>query len=153
MTLVVWHLQGLLTPLIAIVALYVAWQQWRSNELKLRMERYERRLRIYQEIIKILSLVFRDANVSQEDLLQFRTMTAEADFLFGVDIPQYIDEIYTHGLKLSTASIKYRDHTKDHTPGYDHQMVVADVDKNLEWLNEQFPVAKQKFSKYLDISK
>jgi len=47
-------LQGLLTPLIAIITTYIAWQQWKGNQLKLKMERYERRLRVYQEVVKML---------------------------------------------------------------------------------------------------
>jgi len=32
-------LQGLLTPLIAIITTYIAWQQWKGNQLKLNMEK------------------------------------------------------------------------------------------------------------------
>ena len=74
---------ALLTPVIAIIATYIAWQQWKANELKLRLERYERRLSIYQDVIKMLSLIMRDADAKIEDLMTFRANTAEADFLFG----------------------------------------------------------------------
>jgi hypothetical protein len=37
-------LQGLLTPVVAIVAVYIAWQQWKANERKFKFEQYERRL-------------------------------------------------------------------------------------------------------------
>lgn len=45
-----------LTPLIAIVAVYIAWQQWQTNKHKLELELYDRRLRIYEEVRKILSI-------------------------------------------------------------------------------------------------
>ena len=45
---------GLLTPVIAIVAVYIAWQQWQTNRQKLILDRYDRRLRIYEEVRKIL---------------------------------------------------------------------------------------------------
>src|SRR6266581_2715810 len=99
---------ALLTPVIAIIATYIAWQQWKGNELKLRLERYEKRLRIYQEVIKMLSLIMRDADAKLEDLMTFRANTAEADFLFGPEIPEYIVEIFSRGLKLRRANIRYQ---------------------------------------------
>lgn len=33
--------QGLLTPVIAAVTTYIAWQQWRTNQNKLKLDRYE----------------------------------------------------------------------------------------------------------------
>lgn len=75
--------KALLTPLIAIVATYIAWQQWRTNKQKLVLERYDRRLRVYEEVIRILSVIVRDAKASYDDLLRFRTAVSEADFLFG----------------------------------------------------------------------
>ncbi|MDP3515507.1 MAG: hypothetical protein Q8S20_22410, partial [Sulfuritalea sp.] len=92
--------KGLLTPLIAIVATYVAWQQWQTNRLKFILDRYDRRLRVYEEVRKILSIILRDAKASYEDLLKFRTAVSEADFLFGPEVPEYIDEIYKRGVKL-----------------------------------------------------
>ncbi|MZH03257.1 MAG: hypothetical protein F3745_07665 [Nitrospinae bacterium] len=61
---------------------------------KLNLERYDRRLRVYEEVRKILSIIVRDANAGTEDLLKFRTAVSEADFLFGPEIPEYIDQIY-----------------------------------------------------------
>ena len=92
--------QALLTPLIAVVATYIAWQQWKTNQLKLTLEQYERRLRVYEEVRKILSIILRDAKATNEDLVKFRTSVSEADFLFGPEIPAYIDDIYQRGLEL-----------------------------------------------------
>src|SRR5450759_1555324 len=89
---------ALLTPLIAIIATYIAWQQWRGNELKLRLDRYEKRLRIYQEVVKVIGFLMRDANMKLEDLMAFRANTAEAAFLFGPEITKYIEEIFSRGL-------------------------------------------------------
>lgn len=143
---------ALLTPLIAIVATYIAWQQWKTNQRKLVMDRYDRRLRIYEEVRKILSIVMRDAKASTEDLLKFRTSVSEADFLFAPEIIAYIDEIYQHGLKLWRWNQEYRDYTQEKPVGYDHAKVVDEMHNELTWLTEQFEPARQKFRKYLDIS-
>jgi len=90
-----------LTPLIAVVTAYIAWQQWKTNQQRLVFDRYDRRLRVYEEVRRILSIITRAANVSVEELLRFRTSVSEADFLFGPEITAYIDAIYKHGVALS----------------------------------------------------
>jgi hypothetical protein len=123
--------KGLLTPLIAIVTTYVACQQWQTNRQKLVLDRYDRRLHVYEEVRKILSIILRDANASYEDLLKFRTAVSEADFLFGPEIPEYIDEIYKHGIKLHYWCGEYRDYTQEMPEGYDHKKVVEGMHSEL----------------------
>ena len=145
--------KALLTPLIAVVATYIAWQQWKTNQQKLNLDRYERRLRVYEEVRKILSIILQDAKASTDDLLKFRTSVSEADFLFGKEILIYIDEIYKRGLSLWRWTQEYRDYTQEKPEGYNHDKVVEEMHKELTWLTEQFEPAKEKFKKYLDISK
>lgn len=145
--------KALLTPVIAIIATYIAWQQWQTNRQKLNLDRYDRRLHVYEEVRKILSIIVRDAKASTEDLLKFRTSVSEADFLFGPEIPEYIDQLYKRGLKLWLWNEKYRDYTQEKPKGYDHEKVVDEMHKEFTWLTEQFEPAKEKFQKYLDISK
>jgi hypothetical protein len=143
-----------LTPVIAMIVAYIAWQQWRTNRQKLILDRYDRRLRIYEEVRKILSIIMRDATASAEDLLRFRTSVSEADFLFGPEVMQYIDEIYKRGLNLWRRSTEYKEHLRQEKPeGYDHDEVVEEMHKELTWLTEQFVPAKNLFKKYLDVSK
>lgn len=145
--------QALLTPSIALIGAFLAWQQWRINKLKIRLERYDKRLRVYQEVVKILSIIARDAGASTDDLLKFITETSEADFLFGSEIRNYIDEIYRRGLHLWRYNTEYRDYTQEKPEGYDHAKIVDGMHAELEWLVEQIGPAKEKFRKYLDISK
>jgi hypothetical protein len=144
--------KGLLTPLIAIVTTYVAWQQWQTNRRKFILDRYDRRLRVYEEVQKILSIIVRDAKASYEDLMKFRMAVSEADFLFGPEIPEYIDEIYKRGVKLQYWSCEYRDYTQEKPEGYDHKKIVDGMHSELIWLTKQFESVKSKFKKYLDVS-
>src|SRR4051794_19500432 len=116
--------QVLLTPLIAIIATYIAWQQWKTNQLKVKLDRYDRRLKVYEAVQSILRIILRDANASYDDLVKFRISVAEADFLFGPEIIEFIDEIYQRGVKLEWWTKQYRDYTQQTPAGYDHQKVV-----------------------------
>jgi hypothetical protein len=144
---------ALLTPLIAVVATYIAWQQHKTNRERLNLERYDRSLRIYEEVKKILSIVMREGKADVEDLLKFRTNASEADFLFGAEIAEYIGEIYSHGIKLHRWNAEYRDYTQVKLDGYDHAKVVGEMHKELEWLSQQFDPAKELFAKYLRIGR
>lgn len=142
----------LLTPLIAVIATYIAWQQWKTNQLKVKLDRYDRRLKVYEEVQSILRIILRDANASYDDLLRFRISVAEADFLFGAEITEFIEEIYQRGLKLTWWTKQYRDYTQQEPPGYDHQKVVDGMHSELTWITSQFDPARLKFKRYLDIS-
>lgn len=144
--------KALLTPVIAIVATYIAWQQWKTNQLKLHLDRYDRRLKVYEEVRQILSIIVRDAKVSHDDLLKFKRAVSEADFLFGPEIPAYIEEIYQRGLKLQYWSGEYRDYTQSIPEGYDHQKVCNGKHAELKWLSAQFEPAHQNFKRYLNVS-
>jgi hypothetical protein len=60
-------LQGLLTPVIGGIALYIAWQQYKGNKFKLVLDRYERRLRIYQNVVAVLLLVLKFPPASRHE--------------------------------------------------------------------------------------
>lgn len=147
-------LQGLLTPLIALIATYIAWQQWQGNKLKLKMERYERRLRVYQEVVSMLRKCANGELREFAVIVDFGASTAEGDFLFGPEIRQYIDEISSRAAKLRSANVKCRDFKQPVPVGYDHEKVVNEINTQTTWFTEQLvgSVARDEFGKYLNIS-
>jgi hypothetical protein len=146
-------LQGLLTPVIGLTTLYIAWQQFKINERKTILDRYERRLKIYQRTVEMISIIVRDFKPDIHDLFKFSADTAEGDFLFGNEISEYLHEIYVHAISLNTANFEYRDFTQTVPENYDHQSVVDRMTAEEKWFIDQPKIAKEKFRKYLDISK
>lgn len=146
-------LQGLLTPVVAVTAAYIAWQQWKLNERNSEFQRYERRLRIYQEVVTFLRLVTRNYKPEFADLIQFQSATAESNFLFGSDIRSYIDEMYSRAFKLWSANKEFRDMTQNVPAGYDHNKVVAAMFEQEQWFAVQYNDATEKFKQYLNMSK
>jgi len=146
-------LQGLLTPVIALLAIYIAWQQWQVNERKYQLDLYERRLRVYQEVVAFLRRVLRDFKPEITELQAFAASTAEADFIFDPDIPAYLDEIYKRALALRSASNQYRDMFQPVPPGYDHKKIVDEMHEQEMWFTDQLGAGatKQKFKEYLDV--
>ena len=147
-------LQALLTPVIGIAVVYIAWQQWQANTRKLKLEMYDRRLRIYSEVKAFLSLVLRDFKPDLPAVIAFRRETAEADFLFGSEITSYIDEVFKQALDIREAHLEYRNRTQETPPDYDRAKVVAAMRKLDEWFTGQVQhdIARLKFKSYLDVS-
>lgn len=145
-------LQGLLTPVIAIVATYIAWQQWKTNQNKLKLDRYDRRLQIYKEVVRYVLVGIQNADYDDNELLTFRSKVTEADFLFGKEILQYIDELHQRSVNLSHWNKKYRHSSQTKPEGYDHDKVVDEGHKELVWISSQLEPARRIFKKYLDIN-
>lgn len=97
-------------------------------------------------------LIMREADVKLEDLMAFRANTAEADFLFGPEIPKHLEEIFSRGLKFRAVMKQYRDAYQEKPPGYDPLRIENESAEQLRWLTEQFEPTKQKFAKYLRVS-
>lgn len=145
--------QGLLTPLIAIITCYIAYQQWKTNRDKLNLDRYERRLEIYKEVVRFISVGIREANYENDELMNFKPKVSEADFLFGEEIPTYINELQERAVNLSYWNKEYKDCTQPKPENYNHEKIVEGMHKELVWISSQLESAKSLFKKYLDVSK
>jgi hypothetical protein len=145
--------QGLLTPVVAVSVAYIAYQQWKTNERRLVLDRYERRLRVFRRVVEFLNLSLRDFKPEPMEVARFRSDAAEADFLFGPEIPAYIAEVSKQALESWALHREYRDYTQVPPEGYNHLKVVDGMHERSVWLTEQHDVAREKFRKYLDVSR
>jgi hypothetical protein len=141
------------SPIIAIGAVLIAWQQAQINRQKLVLDRYDRRLRIYEQLKELLSKITAHGQASDREAIQFRVSVSEADFLFGPEVMEYLDEVYSHTCQLGRWRAEYRDFTQPQPPDYNHAEVVKNAHAELRWLTSQYEPARQLFKKYLDVSK
>jgi hypothetical protein len=142
-----------LTPLIACITVWIAYQQWQDNHLRLKRENYDRSLKVYQEVVKMLQRVSRNFDPQFEDLINFSAATAEAPFLFHEEIRAYIHEIFIQGNILVTANFVYNEGTAATPRDPDAYMkAIEDKGRISKWFIDQFPVAEEKFKPYLHIA-
>jgi hypothetical protein len=64
------------TPIIAIGAVVIAWQQALINRQKLVLDRYDRRLRIYQHLKELLSKITAHGKATDQEVNQITTFTS-----------------------------------------------------------------------------
>lgn len=145
--------KGSLTVVIAAIAVYIAFEQWKANERRLVLDRYDRRFRIYQRVIEFISLACHDFKPPFAEIQSFYRDTMDAEFLFGPEIAVYLNEVRKHAIESEGAHREYCDMTMVPPAAYDHNDVTRRMHEHSVWLTHQFDVAREKFRKYLDISR
>ena len=141
--------QTILLLLITAVTTYIAYHLFRTNKDKSNYGLFESRLVIYREVIRMISLVTRDGDISSDELLSFRAKTYESNFLFDKDLADYIDELYSRGMKLRTTNDLLKSPALP--IGEKRDDVTVQNSKQLIWLADQLPMVKKRFIKYLQI--
>jgi hypothetical protein len=152
MAIIFWYLQGGLTIVIALLALYIAYQQWRTNALKSKLDLFGRRCQVLDEVRKLLSLAYGKGDLTADELREFMSQMLPAEFLFGPEIKEYIGDIYSHGWSLSTANEQRRG-IFEGASGMNREEVVNKTQAEIKWLIKQLPITADKFRNYLDVSK
>ena len=141
--------QGLLTPIIGLIVVYVAYQQHLTNRNRLRLDLYDRRFKLYNEIQSFLASIAQRGDVSDHDLMDCLRNTKEAIFLFKEDISKYIDELYTQACDLQYLEKV----TNNKVRGADREESVKKRAKVFGWLTNQSKECTEKFKKYLSFEK
>ena len=130
---------------IGIIAALIAYRQYRVAEAKLKLDLFERRLRIF-EIIQEFSLKILDFNCNNSDLNEFAGSIGQADFLFGDDIREYVKEFLEKSTCLHAIAMRAR--------ANGHMVVHEDIDTHSalsEWmLNQRLGGVRNAFKAYLN---
>lgn len=94
-------LGALLTPTIAIIAAYIAWQQWQIKQTELNLALYDRRLAVYKAVDSFYGEVGVAGTAKYAMVFKLRLETAEAPFLFPAEIEKHLNEVYQKGMRIA----------------------------------------------------
>lgn len=144
-------LSAALAPITAIIALGIAYRQYRLEQVKFRHELYEKRLAIFNSTMKLLGIIMGRANVEFSELFAFLQETNQAYFLLGKEIADYLEEIYKKGVDLQ--SQKERIRNEAFKSDEDRNRLIDENTKLLKWFTNQMLVAREKFSQHLGLGK
>lgn len=146
-------LSASLTPLIAIIGIYIAWQQYRVNQQRLRHDTYDRKIEVYRAVKRYFADIVRSGKSSYERAKEFYDETSEATFLFSDDINEKIDEIYDKSIDM--IQLHEQMYPSDESPGLpvgDERSEVAKRNSELlKWHLSQIKIIKELFKKELGI--
>lgn len=96
-------MQALATTLIAAIAVWIAFMQWRTAHLKTVLDLFDRRKGVYLAAKTALAYAQRDADAKDEAWENIRKARLEAQFLFPREIDQKLDAISSALTDLNVA--------------------------------------------------
>lgn len=108
--------QGLLTPVIALVVAWIAYQQWQTAKGNLMLNLFDKRLAVYHQIgraVRVVNIHAKPDEAAMRDLLEAK---AEAEFLFDEDIHRYLDQMWLDFIELQAAHAMIKDVGDDQRP-------------------------------------
>lgn len=142
--------QAVLLIMIAAGVGYLIYRSGRAPK-GTRKSLHDRRREVYDDVVRILSVLGKTGEIRKEELLDFRSRTRDAALLFDADIAGYIDEIYNRGVKLmSTHELL----TNLSLPvGEERDRITVENAKQSIWLADQLAGLKKKFQRYIDVNR
>jgi len=149
--LVLWYSQGLLAPVIAIVAAYIAWRQWRTNAYKVKLDLFDRRIKVYDSVREILGLMY---TVVSDDkrLHNLLNETRNSEFLFGKKVNNYIEEVFHRASDLSSDQ-RHLNNILDTAPPEQRKVLADRIAEQVQWAFAETGKVGEKFKSALDVSK
>lgn len=139
-------LSALLTPLIAVLAAYIAWQQWRTNHLRLRHELFDRRYALYERIAAFMAEIIARGKVPTNAETQFLRDTKVTIFLFDKETQQFTEQIYHKAVKLHALEMMLENlQGEDRVDNVEKQREIKD------WLGSQLQDCARRFSPFLSL--
>ena len=145
---------ALLTPVIAVTMLYIAYQQWQTNKLKLRKDLYDQRLSIFTSTIELVYTIQSLGHANHDQQLKFNRATSNSVFLFGNEVNEYLKEINSKALKLRHTCESIQRLSKNQNKNSEKLDELSDLDNELfDWFMKQPSIVEKKFKKYIDLTK
>lgn len=96
-------LKALAAPIVAVAAVTVSYQQVLINRTKLRVDMYERRIAVYEQVREFLRTFSSEGQLTATDLGRFRSTTAHAVFLCPPRVVEYLAELDRRAVSLIRA--------------------------------------------------
>ena len=142
---------SLLTPVVAILTVYIAWQQYQINNSSLKNALYERRLKVFNAFISFVVDVVREGKTNYQRVSQFYTEANEAVFLFDYKVTNKLEELYQKGVDLVFLSEQlYPPDTSSGLPaGVERSETVQEQAALLRYFNEQIREIRELFKKQI----
>ncbi len=152
--IIVEGLSAAMTPVIAVVTTYIAIQQYHTNRARLTYERYDRRLAVFKAVRTFYGEMGDAGTAKYAMAMRLYDATTEAEFLFGDEIREHIEELYKKGMHL--ASLHEKMYPSSGGPGLpvgEERCRVAEEHGKLHLWFQQDGIAetRKRFRKYLAV--
>jgi len=136
------------TLIVGFAAALIAWQQWLLARNKLRLDLFDRRFKIYQTTKDFLKIAAWKHDLDDKHRLEFLSATADAEFLFGADIVEYLAEVKRRYIEL----LQNKNECEPLPIGQERSRYAKEILAGHSWFIEQTTGCVKVFKPYLDFS-
>ena len=136
----------ILTPIIALIALYIAFMQaWTAKE-KLKLDLFEKRLKVYDVARNFIESIVESGETKEEEKKKFISDTNGSKWLFNDDIRTYFEEqLWKNAIDLEVIKAEL----EGSLDGNERSNKAQRQGEIIKWFNAQFNVLDEKFSPFL----
>jgi hypothetical protein len=137
-----------LSPIVAVVGGWIAWQQVRINRNKLKLDRFDRRFEVHEAAMTFAASIVADGDVTVAAFTDFSVKSRGARFLLNEEIADYMKELSTTAIKLRGVlrSLKNPSITDDQRAQYADR--IGEITK---WFEQQLDVIPERFAPFLSV--
>jgi hypothetical protein len=130
---------------IAGAGVYIAWQQKRIADIRLRHELYDRRFKVYEAAKTLLVAHQTNGKLSGDEYIAYRRGTADAVFLLDAGVVGYLDELRRKAERLLCLSGQQDELRNDISQEARYRISEDDSNQIETWLAQQFDILIAKF--------
>jgi hypothetical protein len=141
----------LITALIGLIAVYIAYQQWKTNRAnqetnskRLKMELYEKRFAIYDSARTFLRDTVVTSSVTDGMLVKYWAGINSARFLLDDELTKYLEEIERKAVDLQSIQIEAQGPNGPSKGAHERGELK-------EWFYAQISILNEKFYPYLKL--
>jgi hypothetical protein len=149
-------METLIGIIVSILLTYIAYQNYKISKAGfyiqkdgLRLNLFDRRYKNFEALRDLLRLFLTNANFTYSELSKFKIQSSDAEFLFGKDIKDYLEEVSNKGLRV----IHLHKRLENQSLEVKERGEIAGEIMELElWFSDQYQASKDLFKKYLHFS-
>lgn len=145
---------ALLSPIVAVAAGWIAWQQVRINRNKLKLDRFDKRFEVYETTMEFLAAIVFFDSVSEQDMDRFLKVTRGAQFMLSPQVALYLDDIRKKAVSFRRLVVEFNPYEQPLTSnGLPRDPNAAKKDALVAWFKEQMEVGvNATFAPYLSVA-
>ena len=144
---------GLPTTTIALIVgsllAWIAYSHAAVTKAKFKLDLFEKRHEVFLATWKFLSELVQKNPVTTTDIFNFSNNTANAKFLFGDDVVEFLEQAKMKGIQLGTAEYTLSRPATEEA----RSKAFAERHEIVTWVENELKQVKNRFKPYLDFSR
>jgi hypothetical protein len=129
------------TALIPFAILYIAYQQYKTNKMKLKNDLFDKRYAAFESVNNYITTIAKGNSVDLNQREEFLSKTRGVEFLFDDEMKKYITEVWDKATEFKAWAEDEKTSTRS-----------GENIEHAKWFSKQRTEINLKFKKYMYLS-